>query len=162
MGAHENAGVEVRCSGGNGGKEHACAVASVTGTHCDGPACRFDGLMAPIAEGSNILTVTIKPLTVGRAVSARFRLKVQNVQDSFSSCEDNKVCLGVRGLGEMWSSPYTKDLRMSIFLQWTCLTDVAMTGYEDHGPVCKRWRECLTAANRFQDIRNILEARGAS
>ena len=45
--------------------------------------------MAPIAEGSNILTVTIKPLTVGRAVSARFRLKVQNVQDSFSSCEDN-------------------------------------------------------------------------
>ena len=61
------------------------------GTVCRGPACRFDKLMAHAVEGSNTITVSVTPQTVGVATAARFRLKVENVADSFSECED-QVC----------------------------------------------------------------------
>ena len=74
------------------------------GTICPGPACRFDAPMAPVQEGSNIVTVSVKPQKIGVATSTRFSLKVENVADSFSYCEDNVLSQLLCSLCDMpWS-----------------------------------------------------------
>jgi len=162
-GDDDTGGVEVECFGGNGGEEKACNEIRPPGPVCNAPACRFDENMAHAIEGSNMITVSVKPQTVGTATATRFRLKVENVLDSFSECEDQKVCLGKRGLGEKWESIHAKNLRASIFLQWQCLavTGSKIPNHDPHAEVCNRWRECLDDHNRTSSIRAILKARGA-
>ena len=58
------------------------------GTVCLGPACQFNKAMIG-REGSNLITVAVEPQTVGEATNAHFRLRVENVQKSFTDCEDN-------------------------------------------------------------------------
>ena len=107
--AGQNPGVEVQCSGGNGGKQHACAALQTRGVSsfahghsdtiaccgagavCNGPACQLDALLQPIDEGLNVLKVAIKPKVLGQATTTRIRLKVEDVEDSFSQCEDNVI-----------------------------------------------------------------------
>ena len=60
------------------------------GTVCHGPTCRFDVKhAAPIEEGSNILAVVVKRPVISAALSARVQLRLENVINSFSHCEDN-------------------------------------------------------------------------
>ena len=133
---------------------------SDAGTFCHGPACRFEGKFEG-KEGSNIVAVAVQPRAVGAAVSARIQLKLENVQDGFSHCEDmvisvrtcatvsvpgvdsdllwQKVCLGKGGLGRHWDWQQTKDLRESLRLQWLCLKNSDVAGYTNKDmQVCKQ------------------------
>ena len=79
---------------------------SDAGTFCRGPTCTFEGHVAPIVEGPNTVAVVVKPQVVGAAAGARFQLKVENVVNSFSHCEDN-VSSRTKIFEEVWSGDLT-------------------------------------------------------
>jgi len=116
------------------------------------------------AQEENEFRLLFKRANLTAAAEFVVSILIVDTRPKFTECEDTKVCLGKRGLGEDWSSQPAKNLRQSIKLQWDCLKGKGMP--ENHGAVCKRWSNCLKNATddngpRFAQIINILDARGA-
>jgi hypothetical protein len=124
--------------------------------------CSAKVRVSPKTGGSNSVQLVVEPLQFGEKAEAYVFIMISKVKNSFTDCEDNKVCLGKQGLAEHWETQESKDLRESMALQWACVQDQALSDYPAHQTVCKRWVNCLKASGRLLDIKVILQARGAA